>query len=47
VLDRWWGVAVTRANPLSDAEHAQLTRARAGDFAGLLTRNERGDWVRL
>lgn len=47
VLDRWWGVAVTRANPLSDDEQAQLARARTGDFAGLLARDECGDWARL
>lgn len=47
VLDRWWGVAVIRANPLSDGEQAQLARARTGDFAGLLARDERGNWVRL
>lgn len=47
VLDRWWGVAVIRANPLSRDEQAQLARARSGDFAGLLTQDERGIWVRL
>ncbi len=47
VLDRWWGIAVTRANPLSEAEQAQLARARTGDFAGLLAHDERGNWVRL
>lgn len=47
VLDRWWGVAVIRANPLSDDEQALLVRARTGDFAGLLAREESGNWVRL
>ncbi|MBA2324505.1 MAG: hypothetical protein H0V92_11015 [Pseudonocardiales bacterium] len=47
VLDRWWGIAAIRANPLSDAERDQLDRARKGDFAGLMTRDEHGDWVRL
>lgn len=47
VLDRWWGIAVIRANPLSEQEQAQVARARAGDFTGLLARDERGDWVRL
>ena len=46
-LERWWGIAVIRANPLSKHEHAQLARAKAGDFTGLLTRDEQGDWVRL
>jgi len=49
VLDRWWGVAVIRTNPLSEQEQeqAQVARAKAGDFAGLLARDERGNWVRL
>lgn len=47
VLDRWWRIAVIRANPLSEQETAQLTRARAGDFTGLRTRDEHGNWVRL
>lgn len=47
VLDRWWGVAVIRANPLSEDEQAQVARARTGDFAGLLARDESGNWVRL
>ena len=47
VLDRWWGIAVIRANPLSKQELDQIARARAGDFTGLLARDERGDWVRL
>jgi hypothetical protein len=49
VLDRWWGIAATRANPPSEQERAQVTRAEAGDFTRLLARNEYGDWdwVRL
>jgi hypothetical protein len=47
VLDRWWGIAVIRANPLSEQEQAQVVRAKAGDFTGLLARDERGNWVRL
>lgn len=47
VLDRWWGIAVIRANPLSEAEHAQVARAKAGDFTGLIARDERGNGVRL
>ncbi|MPZ67862.1 MAG: hypothetical protein GEU83_21070 [Pseudonocardiaceae bacterium] len=27
VLDRWWGIAAIRANPLSEQEQAQLARA--------------------
>ncbi len=47
VLDRGWGVAVIRANPLTEQEQAQLARAKAGDFRGLPARDARGDWVRL
>jgi hypothetical protein len=47
VLDRWWGVAAIRANPLAEAEREQLTRARAGDFTGLWERDEAGNWLQL
>jgi hypothetical protein len=47
VLNRWWAVAVMRANPLSEAEQTQLARARAGDFTGLWERDETGTWVQL
>lgn len=47
VLDRWWGIAVIRTNPLSEKEQAQVARANEGDFTGLLARDERGNWVRL
>jgi hypothetical protein len=47
VLDRWWGIAVIRTNPLSDHEQAQLARAREGVFDGLWERDERGDWHQL
>ncbi|MGH3993888.1 MAG: DUF6247 family protein, partial [Pseudonocardiaceae bacterium] len=47
VLDRWWGVAVMRANPLSEREQAQVARARAGDFTGLWERDNAGTWVQL
>ena len=45
VLDRWWGIAVIRANPLSEQE--QLARARDGVFNGLWERDEAGSWVQL
>lgn len=45
VLDRWWGVAAIRANPLSEQEQAQLARAREGNFDGLWTRDQEGSWV--
>lgn len=47
VLDRWWGIAVIRANPLSDHEQAQLARAREGVFDGLWERDDHGDWHQL
>lgn len=47
VLDRWWGIAVIRANPLTDHEKAQLARARDGVFDGLWERDDHGDWRQL
>ena len=41
------GIAAIRANPLSADEQAQVARAKAGDFTGLLARDEQGNWVRL
>jgi hypothetical protein len=47
LLDRWWGIAAIRANPLSDNEQAQVARAKTGDYTGLLARDEQGNWIRL
>lgn len=47
VLDRWWGVAAIRANPLTEAEGEQLAQARAGSFTGLWECGESGTWVQL
>jgi hypothetical protein len=47
LMDRWWGIAAIRANPLSEHERAQVAQAKTGDFSGLLARDEQGDWVRL
>jgi len=47
VLDRWWGIAVIRANPLSEQEQTQLARAGKGVFDGLWERDEAGSWVQL
>jgi hypothetical protein len=47
VLDYWWGIAGIRANLLSEQKRTQVARAKAGDFTGLLARDEHGDWVRL
>ena len=42
VLDRWWGIAAIRANPLTDRERELLARARAGDDTGWVTREQGG-----
>jgi hypothetical protein len=47
VLDRWWGIAAIRVNPLSEQEAAQVAAARGGDFTGLRARDEHGNWVQL
>lgn len=47
VLGRWHALAAMAADPLTEAERAQVQRAKSGDFAGLYTRNEQGDWVQL
>jgi hypothetical protein len=47
VLDRWWGIAAIRLNPLSEQEKAQVVAARGGDFVGLRARDELGNWVQL
>ncbi|MFC5063486.1 DUF6247 family protein [Actinomycetospora atypica] len=44
VLDRWWGTAAIRVNPLDPEEQAQLTRARSGDLFGLWEQDEPGAW---
>lgn len=47
VLNRWWGIATIRANPLSDAERDQVARARSGDETGWIVRDEDGTRTRL
>jgi hypothetical protein len=47
VLDRWWGIAVIRVNPLSEREAAQVAAAKAGELTGLRARDEHGNWVQL
>lgn len=49
VLTHWQAVAMMAANPLTDDEREQISRAKAGDVSGLLTwhRDEKGNWVRL
>jgi hypothetical protein len=47
VLDRWWGIAAIRLNPLSEQEKAQVVAARGGAVAGLRALDEHGNWVQL
>lgn len=47
LLDRWWGVAVIRTNPLTDQEQQQLARARHGDVTGMYELDESGGWRQL
>jgi hypothetical protein len=46
LLDRWWGIAAIRANPLSVEEQRQLDQAKSGEMGGLLAHDWHG-WVRL
>jgi Family of unknown function (DUF6247) len=47
VLARWHALATMAVNPLAADEHAQLERAKAGDFTGLSARDEHGNWTTL
>jgi Family of unknown function (DUF6247) len=47
VLARWHALATMAANPLTAAERTQVEQAKAGDFTGLYTRDERGNWTQL
>jgi len=47
LLERWWGVAVIRANPLTEQEQQQLVRARHGDVTGMYELDEGGSWRQL
>ena len=47
LLDRWHALATMAVNPLSQAEQAQLARARSGDMTGLRAQTETGDWITL
>lgn len=42
VLDRWWGIAALRANPLTEHEQLLVARARAGDDSGWVASDEDG-----
>ena len=45
VLRRWHALATMAANPLTEPELAQVTRARAGDVTGLRERRHDGTWL--
>jgi hypothetical protein len=47
VLRRWHALATMAANPPTDGEREQVSRAKAGDFTGLSTQDENGNWIRL
>lgn len=47
VLDRWWGIAAIHANPLTEPEKAQVSRAKDGDFTGFHARDQDGNWTQL
>lgn len=47
VLDRWWGIAAIHANPLSEDEKSQVSRAKDGDFTGFHARQKDGNWTQL
>jgi hypothetical protein len=47
LLGRWHALATLAANPLTEAEQAQLARARAGDVTGLRARRDDGTWTTL
>lgn len=45
-LDRWWGLATVRANPLTPQERELVARARTGDDAGWAARDGDGHRAR-
>jgi len=45
ILDRWWGIAAIRANPLTEQESDLIARARAGDDSGWLNRDGDDRWA--
>ena len=47
VLARWHALATMAANPLTAEEHAQVQRAKAGDFTGFSERDEHGNSTTL
>ena len=47
VLAHWHALATSDANPFTGEEREQIERMKAGDYTGLHTRDEHGNWVRL
>lgn len=45
MLQRWWGIAAIRANPLTTAENKLVDQAHAGDTSGWLNRDQDGHWI--
>lgn len=45
ILDRWWGIAAIRANPLTEQESDLIAQARAGDDSGWLSRDDGDRWA--
>lgn len=39
--------AIWDAYPLTDEERAQIERMKRGDYSGIRTRDEHGEWVRI
>ena len=47
VLAHWHALVMLDANPFTDEERELIARMKAGDYTGLRTRDEHGNWVRL
>ena len=47
VLAHWHALVTLDANPFTGEERELIARMRAGDYTGLCTRDEHGNWVRL
>jgi hypothetical protein len=47
VLAYWHALVMLDANPFTDEERELIARMKAGDYTGLRTRDEQGNWVRL
>jgi len=47
VLAHWHALVTMDANPFTDEERELIERMKAGDYTGLRTQDEHGNWVRL